>query len=172
MSLDFRKLNDIVKEFCIKEEELLNSNSIPFPSKEIGDIYRIPTLTDLGNATVVMLENQEGPFKLDPPFDGMIKDKVHNNDPRTIVVIRRLLGYSTALKIVENPKLASFYLKPLLKEAVLSLKSHVGFDPNHLNCGVYGTFKHPDRDDYIRELEDYAAFEIRLFSKTMLIEEI
>lgn len=143
------------------------ANPLPAP----GNIYHTPILAHLGNATIVNRDVEA--FNLLPPEAGMIKDRQLSKDELgDIIVIRRVIGYFYASRI-SSGDLNSNCLKPIIKEMVNTLITVRGFTPDKLNVGIYGTFERPgSTNDYFRDLEHSAGYELRLYSATTLAEKL
>lgn len=160
------KLNKLITPMLKKIEKELNRNCVDFPEISPVNIYYIPTIVSLGNATI----RNSKRYKLDSPVAGMVKDISYNRDPRKTVTIRRLIGYTAGLRIANHLQNISS-LKLLLKEMILTLHREIGFTPDKINAGVYGKFV-KFNGLYVTEIESRAAFEIRLYSQTVCCENI
>jgi hypothetical protein len=142
------------------------------PDKMPGDIYFVPTIVSLGNSTIA--KRTQDAFNLESPWAGNVKNLVKKQEELgDIIVIRRIYGYSGTLRALDENKDPKAIL-PLAKEMIECLKRDRGFNPDKLNVGIYGTFKRPGSSspEYFRESENYAGFELRLYSQTTLAEKI
>lgn len=159
------ELNEVLKPYFRKLDRKLNINTIK-TEKHPGDVYLVPTILKLGNYTKV--KGSQHAFNLHAHEVGVIKDVVKTDADREIVVIRRLISYSMASRMFINPENIKYQLNPVITEMLLTLKEARGFShrvPNYGNC--YGTFLRPGTNElYVRDMEDCAAFEIRLYSDT------
>lgn len=167
-----QELNELVGPILEEVEKELNKWSFGQPVPEHTPAgYHIPTIVLLGNSTIVSQATDA--FNLEPPCVGIIKDKPikSREELGNVIVIRRIYSYSAACRLLESkdPKA----VLPLIKEMVETLKRDRGFTPEKLNMGIYGTFKRPGTSsEYFREGENYAGFELRIYSATTLAENL
>lgn len=161
-----QQVNELVTPYFQKLEKKLNRNFTKLELK-LGNFYHLPVITCLGNYTKV--PNDEPAFTLDPPYAGMVKDILKKNSDRNAIIIRRCIGYAAISRILVNPSLMPSYLNITITEMLLTLEKAIGFKYNTINAGIacYAKFERPEQSGiYFREIEDSAAFEIRLYSDT------
>lgn len=168
-----KELNEICAPLIEEIEKDLNKWSFgeQRPPMSPGNFIDVPTISSLGNSTIV--QRNVDVFNLQPISNNttitltMYKSY---DDLGNVIVIRRVLGYVKAREIIESKN--STDLKPILKEMIETLKRDRGFAPDKLNMGIYGTFKRPgSNNEYFREGENFAGFELRLYSATTLAEK-
>jgi hypothetical protein len=164
-------LNSITFELFNKINKELNRNSIKFPERNNGG-YRIPIISSYAKKeNFTYLDKNLDAFALNPPVIDDIKDIIFLKDPRKAYVIRSVIGYQTAVNIINNPNEAEEILKPTIQYLINSLKKLLDFGPENLNCGTYGTFSRPgNQNDTFSELSDNNGFELRFYSDTFNCE--
>lgn len=140
------------------------------PEIEPGNIRSMPVVQSLGTCTKVSREVDA--FNLESPCAGMVKRQhIELKDLGEVIVVRRIFGYYAATRALETKD--NTIIKPMLKEMVLVLLKERGFSPEKLNLGVYGLFKRPGaNEEYFRESDNFAGFEVRLYSSTTLAETL
>lgn len=168
-----QELNELFGSVIEEVEKDLNKWSfgdVPQAEKAPGNIYHTPLIKLLAPVQKVSISLDA--FNLDPPMAGGIKDNQFTiENIEDIVIVRRAVGYSYSIRALESKD--KTLIKPLLKEMVLALVDAKGYTPEKLNKGIYGTFKRPGTvNEYFREMETAAAFEIRLFSNCQLAEKL
>ncbi len=156
-----------------KVEQELNKwsfgDSVPEPHLSLG--YPVPVLSGLGNSTIA--DHSQDAFNLNAPVAGHIKVEYAKDKSQlgSIIIVRSIYGYVAALKALEKKDPTLILL--LAKEMVETLKKDRGFGPEKLNMGTYGKFLRPGGNkEYFRDSENYAGFELRLYSATTLSEKL
>lgn len=162
-----RQFNNKVLNYFRNLESKLNRNTIVL-DKQPGNVYCVPTITSLGNSQI--LPNDEGSaFNLNSPSVGMTRDVMKTDSDKKKVLIRRLVGYTFANRLmVMNDSEIEQRLNFLTTEMLLTLKKQLEFGPETVNAGqYYAKFKWPGTvETYFKEQETAAAYEIRLYSDT------
>lgn len=159
------------KRFGYLEQELnrwcIQTNQ-PYPRD--GKVETI-TLDLTGPIGVTKCSPTEDAFSLNVPIAGHIKtDSILVDKCEDILVFRYLLGYTAARKFALEGQGDPF---PAMVYTLLHyLKTLKGYGPETLTTGrVYGSFTRPGQPDlYFRELENYAAYELRLYSNCNKVE--
>ena len=166
------RLNRYLHKYFSEIESELNKNSLPKPKKQIlGDVYHYPTMIGF-EAGTTRVPKKEGAFNLNPPISGKIIDKVFTENPQEGIILRSVIGHYTMSRLLDNPKEVKNILSILVKSMILSLEKELGFSPDNLNYGKYGFFKLPGKNQvYFREMENFAGYELRLYSDCYNIEQ-
>lgn len=156
------ELNITVAPYFQRLEAHLNANTIKLEVQP-GNVYYVPTITSLG--TVQRVPNTGGAFNLEPFQAGLIQDIRKTPEEKETYMLRRIISYVTASRIIADPDNIHKYLGPIVNEMLLSLRTARGFDHNTLNAGkFYANFKPGGK--YVRDIENAAGFELRLGSDT------
>jgi hypothetical protein len=162
-------LNKVVAEYFEKLEKELNVNSVPYGDIQPGNLYNCYQIQGLAGVFRLPKSNVDA-FKLPPYQAGHVKDVLIQDDDKNKILVRRLIGYTACSKIesTNDPKFTEIALKPLILEMLMSLEKELGFDHKTPHHGKYATFQRPGVQTglFFRDMEDYAACELRLFSDT------
>jgi hypothetical protein len=164
---DLQKLNNLVSPFLKEIEKDLNKWSC-VRKEETEDTVKYPELSRQNIASISKLSS--GVHPLNEFIAGLVIDKDKNKEDVNVITVRCLFGYALASDII-NGKTPPEYLKAIVKKLINDLVYARGFGPDKLNSGVYGTFEIQGSPGmYVLELENYAAYELRLYSNTVLCE--
>lgn len=161
------ELNKVVFDYLNQVEKELNVNSIPYGDIQPGNSYNCWQLNSLGQA--FRLPNDCDVFNLPPPTCGQVKEIQVDNSNKNKIIVRRLIGYTAASRIIEknDPEYTKKALAPLILDMTMSLEKELGYSYQIPHHGNFATFKRPgDPFGMFRDIENYAAYEIRLYSDT------
>lgn len=161
---DAQKLNELCKDYFTNLELDLNKNSQPWGEAQPGNVYYKPTIVSLGNYQII--KGVDEVIILDPPIAGIVKDLIiKEEDKMNAILIRRIVGYSAALRVISGQNTPEQLLKYLTKEMIMSLNNSRGFSKDTINMGIYGKFERPKNPGvYFLPIEEYAGYELRLYS--------
>lgn len=168
-----QELNEKFASFFRRLEKKYNMYSQGYgdlqPSMEHeAGVYYVPQITNL-DVSVTRPTRDENAFNLSPIMVGGIRDKEITDNDKKIICLRSCIGYTAVARMFLEPDhdKACRLLKLITTQMIMRLEQEIGHKYNELHAGKYLTFKRPgEHESYFRDLEDSAAFELRLWSDT------
>lgn len=168
-----KQLNDILRPIFEELEKEITKNQVssldPEKDPQPGNIYHVPTITSLNKSQKVP-KGVDG-FKLDAPLAGGIKNFIYDvDDSKNSIdayIQRIFIGYifGNRLLHMESDEIRK-QLLPIITQVLMTAERDVGFHYTTPYAGTYITFFRPGTNkDVVRELENSAAFEFRVYSK-------
>lgn len=161
-------VNDKFAPFFRRLEKKLNMYTVPYGELQPGNIYNVPQIESVGGGVTWLPTNGEEAFSLNRPQAGIIRDRQISFEDKKRLIIRRIWGYSSVVRAVEeqNFEVACRALTLITTEMLMRLEKEVGYKYNELHAGEhYASFKMYG-GLYLMDSEDSAGFEIRLHSDT------
>lgn len=167
------KINELITPFLQEIEKDLNKWCVEQITEKDYELNEdVVIYPKIGSATLSLTQvpMTDDVFSLEDYIAGQIKiEKVKKSDVNQII-IRTLIGYQLINEICSGKKSVNS-LKPTIKKMIIDLQKTKGFGPDKLNSGIYGIFKRPGNENvYLKDVESYAAMELRLYSNSILCE--
>jgi hypothetical protein len=162
-TLNYGNLQAELNRWCIQT---------PFKEDANGLVDSVTVnLTNLNGITII--EPRDGAVSLKTPSISEVVSpvKITQSNLEAPVVIRQAIPYALAIRCVDE---GIDLIKPYIYAMLEKLKAVKGYGPETLTTGrFYATFVRPGLDNsYFREMENYAAFELRLYSDCSKVEVI
>lgn len=161
-------LNNRLGKFFKRLEKKLNKNSMPYGDLQPGNLFIVPQILGFGGGVTVVPPGGEA-FSLQPPVAGQIRDAMIQESNKNKFVIRRFIGYAMAARLAleEDDEKVFNKLRFIIEEMIMTAMRQAGFDHNTLHHGRFAQLERTGRPGvYLTDVEDSAAFEIRLYSDT------
>lgn len=165
------KFNKELNRYFSKIDSELSKNSRKAPGRSLGGLYHYPTILGYEQGFTRIPARGSNAFRLNPPISGVLRDLTYQEDPKDKVLLRSAVGYAAMARMKDNPKNIPGILDILVKNMINSMKNELGYGPDKIHYGKWGTFRRPGKKPrYFTLLENVAGYELRLYSDCYNIE--